>query len=110
MQYLDFLIGVLATWRVAAMFVRENGPYDVIARLRRATDRTVVGRALECFYCTSLWVAAPAAFWLAGATGRWAVMWLALSGAAALLDRVGASHEPAILDLADAERLNEVNR
>ena len=32
MQYFDFLIGALATWRVAAMFVRENGPYDVIAR------------------------------------------------------------------------------
>jgi Protein of unknown function (DUF1360) len=102
----DFLIGTLATWRVSALLVREDGPYDLIARLRKATANTMAGRALECFYCTSLWIAAPAAFWLAGATWRWFPMWLALSGAASLLERVSAAREPAAVDLAEAERLN----
>lgn len=110
MHGFDFLLGALATWRVAALLVREDGPYDLIARLRRATANTVAGRALECFYCTSLWVAAPAAFWLVGATRRWAVVWLALSGAVSLLERFSAPREPAALDLAEAERRNEVNR
>jgi len=107
---LDFLIGALATWRVSALLVREDGPYDLIARLRNATRNTMPGRALECFYCTSLWTAAPAAYWLAGATWRWIVVWLSLSGAACLLERFSAVREPAAIDLAEAERLNEVDR
>lgn len=102
----DFLLGALATWRVSALLVREDGPYDLIARLRKATKDTMAGRALECFYCTSLWIAAPAAFWLAGATWRWLVVWLALSGAASLLERFSSVREPAAIDLAEAERLN----
>ena len=106
MHVFDFLLGALATWRVSALLVREDGPYDLIARLRRATANTMAGRALACFYCTSLWIAAPAAYWLAGATWRWVVMWLALSGAASLLERFTAAREPAAIDLRDAERLN----
>lgn len=104
----DFVLGVLATWRVSALLVREDGPYDLLARLRAATNTTMVGRALECFYCTSLWVAAPAAYWLAGITWRWLVVWLALSGAACLLERFTAAREPAAIDLAEAERLNRL--
>lgn len=106
MQGFDFLIGALATWRVSALLVREDGPYDLIARLRKTTANTMAGRALECFYCTSLWIAAPAAYWLAGATWRWVVVWLAISGAASLLERFSAAREPSAVDLAEAERLN----
>lgn len=109
MRGFDFLLGTLATWRVSALLVREDGPYDLIARLRKATANTMAGRALECFYCTSLWVAAPPAFWLVGATWRWTVVWLALSGAASLLERFSAAREPAAIDLAEAERLNMEN-
>jgi hypothetical protein len=107
MHVLDFLLGALATWRAAALLVREDGPYDVLARLRRLAGRSLAGRALECFYCTSLWVAAPLAFWLSGATRTSVVVWLALSGAACLLERIGAAREPAAFDLGTAERLNQ---
>lgn len=106
MAGLDFLLGALATWRVSVLLVREDGPFDLFARLRQVTSGTMPGRALECFYCTSLWMAAPVAFWLAGATRRWIIVWLALSGAACLLDRFSARREPAAVDLAEAERLN----
>ncbi|HVF59708.1 MAG TPA: DUF1360 domain-containing protein [Thermoanaerobaculia bacterium] len=108
MRGFDFLLGSLATWRVAALLVREDGPFDLIARLRRALARLGAGRALECFFCTSLWVAAPVALWLAGATRRWLLVWLALSGAAGLLERASAPREAPVVDLAEAERLNEV--
>jgi uncharacterized protein DUF1360 len=107
MQALDFLIGSLAAWRVAALLVREDGPWDVVARLRRVLAGTMPGRALTCFFCTSLWVAAPVAYGLAGATRRWPLVWLAVSGAAGLLERATAPAEPPVVDLAEAERLNE---
>jgi len=107
MSIFDFFLGALATWRLSALLVREDGPYNVIARVRHATSGTVVGRALECFYCTSLWVAAPAALWLTGATRAWGVAWLAVSGAACLMERATAPPAPVAFNLADAERLNE---
>jgi hypothetical protein len=108
MRGFDFLLGSLATWRVAALLVREDGPYDLTARLRRALARGTGARVLDCFFCTSLWVAAPVALWLAGPTRRWLLVWLALSGAAGLLERFSAPREAAVVDLAEAERLNEV--
>lgn len=105
MPAFDFLLAALATWRVSALLVREDGPYDVLARLRRIAAHTMAGRALACFYCTSAWVAAPAALWTTGLGWRWPVTWLALSGAACLLDRATAPRVPPVLDLADAERV-----
>ena len=110
MNGFEFLLGALATWRVAALLVQEDGPYNLITHLRRATANTGMGQALRCFYCTSLWVAAPAAFWLTGATPRWVIMWLALSGAASLLERFSGPREPSVFDLPDVERLNEARR
>lgn len=110
MQALDFVIASLATWRVAALLVREDGPWDLVARLRGVLAGTMPGRALTCFFCTSLWVAAPFAWGLVGATRRWPVVWLAVSGAAGLLERASAPAEVPVVDLAEAERLNEEAR
>ena len=111
MQALDFLIASLAAWRAAALLVREAGPWDAFARLRHRLSGTMPGRALACFFCTSLWVAAPLALWLVGgATRRWPIVWLAVGGAAGLLERATARAEAEVVDLAEAERLNEEAR
>lgn len=90
----DFLVASLATWRMTSLLVREGGPYDLLARARRALGTTLAGRAFACFYCASLWVAAPIAFWLVGASRAWPVMWLAISGLAILLDRATTKELP----------------
>lgn len=106
MTAFEFSLAALATWRLSALLVREGGPYHALTRLRAALGEGVAGRALRCFYCTSLWVAAPAAVWLVGLTPRWPVAWLAASGAACLLERLTTPREavPA-LELDDAEAL-----
>jgi hypothetical protein len=43
---------------------------------------------MDCFYCASFWVAMPFAFVVAHDALEWAVSWLAISGAAALFERV----------------------
>lgn len=106
MHGFDFLLGALAAWRVSALLVRENGPYDSVAWLRQAAARIGAGRALECFYCTSVWVSAPVSWWVEGATRRWPIVWVALSGAACLLERLSAPGEAPAVDLSEAERLN----
>ena len=84
---LSYVVAVLALWRVAHLLWAEDGPGDIFVRLRRLAGSSFFGRLLDCFYCLSLWVAAPLA-WALGTT--WlerGMLWLSLSGGAILLER-----------------------
>ena len=83
-----FVLATLAVWRVTHLFVAEDGPFDLLVRLRRAVGSSVFGSLLDCFYCMSLWVAIPLALWMGQAWAEKAVLWLALSAAAILVHRV----------------------
>src|SRR5262249_16944150 len=48
------------------------------------------GKLLDCFYCLSLWVAAPLSFFVSRKPNDVIPIWLALSGAACLLERIGS--------------------
>lgn len=83
-------LGVLAVWRVTHLLQAEDGPGDVLVRLRRAAGTGFWGDLLDCFYCLSLWVSAPFALWIGDTVMEWIVLWPALSGGAILLQRVTA--------------------
>ena len=83
-----FVLGVLATWRIAHLFAEEDGPFDVVVRFRSVLGDGFFGRMLDCFYCLSMWVAAPVAFFVGRTPVELVFTWLALSGAACLLERV----------------------
>jgi hypothetical protein len=83
-----FTVAVLATWRVAHLLAREDGPGDLFVSLRRRASAGF-GRMLDCIYCLSLWISAPAALWLTRDPVDWVVTTLAISGAACLLERFG---------------------
>ena len=93
-SFMTFLIAVLAVWRITHLFYGEDGPGDIFVRLRRLAGRSFFGQLLDCFYCLSLWVAAPIA-WIVGVTW-WerAFLWLALSGGAILLQRFSERNQP----------------
>jgi hypothetical protein len=83
-----FVLAVLATWRVTHLLAREDGPADVIYRGRRLLGSSILGKLADCFQCLSLWVAAPFCFFVTAGGIERAVTWLALSGAACLLERL----------------------
>lgn len=91
-NWLRLVIAVLATWRLSHLIAFEDGPWDVIARIRRRANGGFFGRLMDCFYCVSLWVAAPVTILLRPRLEEGVLLWLAISGAACLLDRVG--HDP----------------
>ncbi len=87
------LLGVLCAWRVTHLLQAEDGPWDLVVRLRRRAGSGQWGRLLDCFYCLSAWVAVPLA-WALGATwGERLLLWPALSAGAILLERVTAPRE-----------------
>jgi hypothetical protein len=84
-----FVFAVLATWRVTHLLASEDGPADLIVRLRALLGQSLAGQLMDCFLCLSLWIAAPAALFVARRPMEWCFCWLALSGGACLLERVG---------------------
>ena len=86
--WIRFVLSVLATWRVAHLLASEDGPWDIIARLRRRLGASMLGRMMDCFGCASLWVALPFSVFVVRDPLAVFVCWLALSGAAMLLEQL----------------------
>ena len=93
------ILGILAVWRVTHVLWGEDGPGRIFVRLRRLAGTGFWGRLMDCFYCLSVWVAAPAAWVLGGTWTERVLLWLGLSGGAILLERATAMasslHPPA---------------
>ena len=87
-------LGILAVWRATHLLNAEDGPADLLVRFRRLAGAGFWGKLLDCFYCLSLWVAAPFAVWLAQGWRHGLLLWLALSGAAILLERMTGGLRP----------------
>jgi hypothetical protein len=85
-----FGLGVLATWRVTHLLAEEDGPGDLVVRLRARAGDGWQGRLMDCFHCLSVWTAMPFALAVARRRRDAPVAVLALSGAACLLERVSA--------------------
>ena len=109
-----FILLALAVFRVAEMFVFDNGPANLFWKLRAWTgmyDRDAdgdpyanatplqvnVGALLSCVHCFSVWLAFPAALMLffvsfapEGIGWLWlGVVWLALAGAVSVIETRG---------------------
>jgi len=77
---------VLATWRVSHLVAKEDGPGDVVVGLRARLGDSWAGALMDCLGCTSIWVAAPLSGFVAREPRERVPTWLALSGAAMLLE------------------------
>ena len=80
-----FGVAVLGVWRVTHLLHAEDGPWDLVARLRAKARGRLATSVLGCFYCLSVWVALPFALIGDGWTER-ALAWPALSAGAILTD------------------------
>src|SRR5690349_17848069 len=83
---LRFAVATLATWRVTHLLAAEDGPADVVVRVRARVGAGGLGSLLDCFQCLSVWVAAPVSLTVTGWRRPDPVTWLAVSGAACLLE------------------------
>ena len=80
-----FVLSVLAVWRVTHLLSQEDGPFDLVFRFRKLFGQGFFGSLLDCFYCLSIWVAIPFAFFLCNGWMEGIITWLALSGGASFL-------------------------
>ena len=82
MDALRFIILTLATWRVTHLIQAEDGPWDVIFKIRKLLGNGFAGSLMDCFYCLSIWIAIPFAL-IAGKTMvDYVIYTMAISGGA----------------------------
>lgn len=98
MDFLTLLILALATWRVAAMFVKEDGPglifrkvralagigHDMEGKVFMVPDTFLAG-LLSCVWCASVWVGAG-----------WVILWFFIPSQAVLVASIFAVSAVAI--------------
>lgn len=82
------LIGTLAVWRITHLLYAEDGPWDLLVRLRKRAGQGFWARLLDCFYCLSLWTAVLPAWLMGESLTERAILWPALSGGAILIERM----------------------
>lgn len=87
MSFYWLVLGVLGVWRITHLVQAEDGPFDLGVRLRRRLGNGFFGKLVDCFQCASLWVAIPFALTLGATHGERALLFVALSGGAILLER-----------------------
>jgi len=100
------VLAVLAVWRLTHLVTKEDGPWDVFRRLRRMFS----GQLLSCFYCLSVWVAAPFVWFTGGSAAERFVTWWALSGAAVLLEKATSEQVEIKIESDEQERDDELLR
>lgn len=89
----------LAVWRLTSLFVEEDGPFDIFARLRSLIgvyydefsvkqSKNEIARGLTCVWCASIWFGFLASFFSEYSVNihSFVIVWLGLSGAAIVID------------------------
>ena len=108
------LIATLAVWRVTHLLNAEDGPWDLLVRLRRLAGRVRLGSLVDCFACLSIWVSAPLAWWLGESWKEAVLLWPALSAGAMLAERLtvtpGDAITPAAIYYEERETSDELLR
>ncbi|MBI3720595.1 MAG: DUF1360 domain-containing protein [Sphingobacteriales bacterium] len=82
-----FIVTILAVWRITHLLSKEDGPFDIVFLIRKKAGAGFLGSLLDCFYCTSVWIALPFGLWLGNNWWEKLLYWWAISGAACLLEQ-----------------------
>lgn len=111
MRYYWLTLGTLTVWRVAHLLSAEDGPWDVFVRVRNRAGNSVLGELLDCFYCLSLWISAPLAYFIGQGWKERLLLWPAMSAGAILLEKLSnrkdeAQVPPPAIYFEDAEEEN----
>ena len=82
---IGFILCTLAVWRISYLLSQEDGPFDIVIKIRKLFGQGFFGSLLDCFHCLSLWISIPFAYFLCDGWKDGIITWIALSGGACLL-------------------------
>ncbi|ATP56739.1 hypothetical protein CPT03_09755 [Pedobacter ginsengisoli] len=83
-----FLISVLSVWRVTHLIQAEDGPFDLIYKLRKLAGKSFFGSLMDCFLCLSMWVALPVGIYFGNNWMEKILLTLSFSAASIFLEQI----------------------
>lgn len=99
MSLTEFLIVGLAVWRISSLLVHEDGPFDLLGKMRHSAGvrydehserygQNELANMLNCVWCTSFWVAliVVGLYWLVPTTTVVACSLFACSAVAVIVE------------------------
>ena len=85
-EWFWIVLAVLAVWRLTHLLHLERGPWGMFEGGRSLARKGGLGELVDCFFCLSLWTAAPIAWWIGSTWAEWFIAWLACSAGAILIE------------------------
>lgn len=83
-----YAIIVIVVWRLTHLISSEDGPFDLIIKLRKFAGNTFFGKLMDCFYCLSVWIGLACAFYVTDRSDQIIILTLFYSGASILLEKL----------------------
>lgn len=81
------IISILATWRLTCLICFDSGPFDLMSRIRLALYRVRLGKLVECFHCTALWISSTLTILIYKLSIASLFLIIAIAGGATLIER-----------------------
>ena len=83
-----FIIILLAVWRLTYLIQAEDGPFEIIYRIRLFMGDGFFGKLMDCFYCLSIWIALIPGIYFGYDLISKIIFTLSFSGGAILLEKL----------------------
>ncbi|HTJ52916.1 MAG TPA: DUF1360 domain-containing protein [Cyclobacteriaceae bacterium] len=83
-----YFVLAIAIWRLTHLISLEDGPFDLIIKLRKLLGSSFLGKLMDCFYCTSVWVGLAGAIYAGENPVQIIALTLYYSGAALLFEKI----------------------
>jgi hypothetical protein len=83
-----YFILVIVVWRLTHLICAEDGPFDLIIKLRKVLSNSFFGKLMDCFYCLSIWFGFAGAWYEGDNLKEIIILTLYYSGVTILLEKL----------------------
>lgn len=87
-EFEKYIIVVIVVWRITHLINSEDGPFDLIIKIRKFVGNSFFGKLMDCFYCLSIWIGLLCACYVSKSWQEIILLTFFYSGAAILLEKL----------------------
>jgi hypothetical protein len=83
-----YVLFVIIVWRLTHLICAEDGPFDLIIKLRKFLGNSFLGKLMDCFHCLSIWIGLACACYEGNSLKEIIILTLFYSGSTILLEKL----------------------
>lgn len=87
-EWFWLLVSILTVWRLTYMLCYEAGPYNVLSKIRRVFYKAGLGKLIDCFHCTSVWISLICTVAIYKPCAESVILFLAIAAGASIIEKI----------------------